>query len=143
MKYYFLLFLFFFSGSCKSSQNIPTEDWLVMKRTACLGTCPVYEVKIDAAGNVVYKGVEYVPYIGEKKFKLTQEDLQQLQQMVRKADLFKYKDKYYDNITDLPTTYITYYEGERKKEIMDYYGAPASVRAFEKKLQEIIFRYLE
>jgi hypothetical protein len=129
---------------CKTSQ-VQEEGRLIleMKRTACLGTCPDYEIKVYSNGTVIYQGNRHVPHVGEQEIKLSDKDLQKIQREMKSIDFFSLEDKYYEDVTDLPTTYLTIYKEDLAKTIMDYYGAPTVLREFEENIQEIIFRYLE
>ena len=144
----FVLFLIFIQ--CKSAQNTDTNEtkaeervFLEMTRTRCFGTCPAYEVRVYTSGKVEYKGEDFVPLKGEKTFNLSEEELKRIQKELDGLNFFELEDRYYKDVTDLPTTYISYYTPEKEKKVMDYYGAPAKLKQFEDVLQEIIFSYLE
>ena len=66
-----------------------------------------------------------------------------IQKELDKVNFFGLQDSYYKEVTDLPTTYITYYEGEQKKEVMDYYGAPEKLKKLEEFIQKTVFAYLD
>ncbi len=83
--------------------------FLSFRKTQCLGDCPIYDVNIDEDGNVVYKGLKFVTEIGEKKFKLTEEELTSLKEKLGKNNFSEYQQSYDDpKIMDLPSTFITY-----------------------------------
>lgn len=141
---YYLVFILIAFFSCKAGKDEQAGKLLEMKRTACLGTCPVYQVIIYKDRTIEYQGEQYVPFEGSKSFKLKSKDFKRLFKLIEDAQLNRYKDKYYqDNIHDLPTTYIHYYKDDKVKSIMDYYGAPESLRIFEKEIQNFVFKYLE
>ena len=83
--------------------------FFTFRKTACFGDCPVYDVTIDAKGNVFYKGIQYVNVTGEKRFTLTEKEFTLLKEKLTNNDISKYKRKY-DNpdLTDLPSTFISY-----------------------------------
>ncbi|MGG8495710.1 DUF6438 domain-containing protein [Tenacibaculum sp. TC6] len=80
-----------------------------LRKTACFGDCPVYEVSIDKDGNVTYNGIQYVLEEGIREFKLTDEELKTLNDKLSKKDFSSFKDSY-DNpdVMDLASTYITH-----------------------------------
>ena len=80
-----------------------------LRKTACFGDCPVYEVSIDKEGNVTYNGIQYVLEEGIREFKLTEEELKTLNDKLSKKDFSSFKDSY-DNpdIMDLASTYLIY-----------------------------------
>lgn len=89
--------------------------FLSLRKTQCLGDCPIYDVTIDEDGNGVYKGIKFVTEIGEKKFKLTEEELASLKEKLGKNNFSEYQKSYDDpKIMDLPSTFITY-QGEQVK----------------------------
>ena len=123
------------AGSSKfSKDNITIE----MEKTSCYGSCPVYTLQIDRNGNGRFSGVENTEYIGLYSFRISDEEHLQLKQAFENVGFFDLKDKYYDNVTDLPTIYVTYRDDGRKKKIMDYYGAPPELKDLEKQIESLV-----
>lgn len=82
---------------------------LSIRKTPCFGDCPVYELYIDKEGNVIYNGIQYVTEEGKREFKLSDEELKKLTEMINSGDFDSFKDEYDNpNITDLASTFITY-----------------------------------
>lgn len=84
------------------------ENTLIyIRKTSCLGDCPVYSVSIDKEGNVFYEGKQYVIEKGVKEFKLTDKQFSSLNKYLSK-DFSSFKNVY-DNpkIMDLPNTFIS------------------------------------
>src|SRR5262245_20437480 len=86
-----------------------------LERTSCYGSCPSYQVEIDGAGNVQYRGVDSVLARGSHHWTIPQDHVRALLALFQRADYFKLAGYYRINATDLPT-YITGLEigGERK-----------------------------
>lgn len=83
--------------------------FFTFRKTECFGDCPVYDVIIDAEGNVTYKGLKYVTEIGERKFTLTEEEFTTLKEKLGSNNFSEYKKVYDDpNLMDLPSTFITH-----------------------------------
>jgi len=87
--------------------------FFTFRKTACFGDCPVYDVTIDAKGNVTYKGLKYVNVKGERKFTLTEKEFTTLKEKLANNNFSEYKRKYDNpNITDLPSTFISHKDKE-------------------------------
>lgn len=86
------------------------ENTLVaIRKTKCMGDCPSYSVYIDKEGNVSYDGIEFVLEKGNKEFKLSDKELSNIKDILKKKDFSSYKDVY-DNprIMDLQSTYLVH-----------------------------------
>lgn len=84
-------------------------SFFTFRKSECFGDCPVYNVIIDAAGNVTYTGKKYVTETGVRKFKLSDKEFTKLKEKLESSSFSEYKKKYDDpNIMDLPSTYITH-----------------------------------
>ncbi len=80
-----------------------------LRKTACFGDCPVYDVSIDKFGQVTYNGIKFVNELGERTFKLSEEEFEQLNTYISEKDFSTFKN-IYDNprVMDLPSTYISH-----------------------------------
>ncbi len=129
-------FLFY---ACSIPRTIADDDLLVeLKRTPCYGYCPVYTVKIDKNGKGLFEGVENVEKIGGYSFKLKQDELADMEKDFLQIDFYQLKNIYDGQVSDLPTTYITYHKEGRRKKIMDYYGAPEELRSLENSIETLV-----
>lgn len=89
--------------------NKEKNNLISLRKTKCFGDCPTYTLFIDKDGNVSYEGKEYVLEKGTKEFKLTEEELSNINTLLTKKDFSSFKDVY-DNpkIMDLPSTFVIY-----------------------------------
>lgn len=109
---------------------------IFLKRTQCFGTCPVYEIEVFSNGHGIYTGYKFVKDIGVREFKLSTLQIEKILDYAKKIDFKNLKSEYSAAISDLPKTYVRINE----KEILDYVGAPITLR----KLEELIdSTYLE
>lgn len=117
---------------------------LSIRKTPCFGECPVYSVKVDKEGNVTYNGVDYVLVKGIQEFKLTEEQLKELNEKLIKKGFDSFKEVY-DNpkVLDLGNTFIIH-DGRQVKirlwkdipdELVDIHEYIVDI-LFEKKLIE-------
>jgi hypothetical protein len=109
-----------------------------------MGTCPVYDIKINNEGMVLYEGKENVARLGLYRSQLPDELFEEIITRFQATNFYQLRDVYITNISDQPTTYITFrYEGGYKR-IMDYYDAPPALRELEdfidRSLEELSFR---
>jgi len=125
--------------SCSLPRTISDDDVLIeLKRTACYGSCPVYTIKIDKNGKGLFEGVENVEKIGRFRFLLSQDELMEIEIAFQEVDFFQLKKIYDAQVSDLPTTYISYNKDGNRKKIMDYYGAPEKLRTLENNIETLV-----
>lgn len=67
---------------------------LTMKRGECYGTCPVYEVSLDDAGNVTFNGIKHTKMIGKATGKVSSGDIDQLVTALNAASFLKLNQNY-------------------------------------------------
>ncbi len=126
--------------SCSGTSRITDEQIVIeMEKTACYGRCPVYTIKIDSQGTGLFVGVEHTEPLGLYSFRLKKSEIDELHSAFEEIGFFGLEDRYYDNISDLPTTYLTYRKEGREKKIMDYHGAPPELKQLESRIQELVF----
>ena len=134
-----MILISFLIYSCSVPKTITEEDLLIeMKRTPCYGSCPVYTLKIDKKGKGLFEGVKNVEKIGRFSFSLSQDELMELENAFQQVDFYKLKDIYDAQVSDLPTTYISYNKDGHRKKIMDYYGAPEQLRGLENSIEALV-----
>jgi len=134
-----LIFLTPFFKACRVMPS-HTADQLVfsMEKTACMGQCPVYTLKVYEDGWAELQGTANIDHIGKYQFKLPPQDLTEIRAAFKKCEYFALDEKYYANFSDLPTTFLFYQDGENSKKVMDYYGAPAKVKELERYLETFL-----
>lgn len=76
---------------------VPQDFAIDYRVGGCYGTCPVYSLKISAAGVAVYEGVSYVETKGMKTIAVTPQKLQELSKEIDDIHFFSLKNEY---ITD-------------------------------------------
>jgi len=130
-----LVFLVLFAcGSSKKGteiKEIKKELIISLERTPCYGTCPIYKIKIFSDGSAFYHGERFVEKIGNYEFSVSKETLNYILKKADEIGFFELEDKYTANITDLPKTITFIKNGKNKKRVVDYYGAPKTLKEFE------------
>jgi hypothetical protein len=125
---------------------IPEDATITLERTACFGDCPVYTVSIDARGNVVYNGTEFVRVKGRHTSRIAVARVAEILEQADRIGFFDLNDQYVEirhpdgsisTVTDLPTTIVTIARGGRTKRVEDYVGAPEGLAALERLIDEV------
>ena len=111
-------------------------DAIILERTSCYGTCPVYKVTLQRDGKVAYDGKEFVKVTGHRTRKIPPEHFQQLAREVEQIGFFGFKAEYRykrnpdgsaEFVTDMPTRFTTVQAGKLRKRVVNYYGGPQSL----------------
>ncbi len=151
-KNIFIFISIFIIGACKSPKKIsnsqPNEASAIaigqpkiiftLATTACYGTCPVFEISIFDNDSLVYNGQNYVKTTGQTSKKLAKGTVENLQKQFRNANFFEFKNVYETNISDLPTTYISFTDNDKTKKIKDYVGSPETLKQLEVLLRALV-----
>lgn len=109
-----------------------------LTKTACYGQCPVYDFKLYSDCSATFKGTAFTDKLGDWKSKATKRQFNTLIEAFETSNFFEFEDRYYSEITDLPTTYLFYSDANRDKKIMDYYGAPQELKDLEAMVESLI-----
>jgi hypothetical protein len=120
----------------KAERYIQQEEAIFnlrIERSACFGSCPVYNMDINARegskGVLVFEGIRFVPHVGEMLVAdLLPVEIDSLKLFLTQGNFFAL-DSVYDNpgITDLPSTRIEVRWGEnmtQKKAVTGRYDTP-------------------
>ena len=112
-----------------------------LRRTDCLGSCPVYEVSIAGDGLVTYSGRAFIAVTGTHTDHIPIEKVRELLEAFRKADFYSLADEYSLRVTDGPTYIVGLQIGGHAKKVIDYMGTyagmPAVVSDLEQQLDAI------
>ena len=133
------------NASQTAAQAVPDDFSITLARTSCFGPCPVYSVSIDAKGSVTYEGKKFVRAVGRQTDRIPVSQVARLAEAVNRIRFFDLNDSYRTvrnpdgsemMVTDLPTTIVTVTSGGRSKQVVDYFGAPESLKELEKQIDE-------
>jgi hypothetical protein len=154
MKFSVLMFCIVVFGACKSHKKVAeksTESIIqlipqqvfALEMTPCYGTCPSYNVVVFENDSLIFEGLKHVAKEGKIYKKLPQGTVNQLVEKFRGANFFKFQNQYTSNMTDFPTTYISFTDKGVTKKIMDYYKAPESLRQLESLISDLVKEEVE
>lgn len=72
------VFMGLLAGCASHATKVAERPTISLKRTECLGDCPVYEVSIRPTGDVEFLGKDYVRERGRRTSKITQEQYSEI-----------------------------------------------------------------
>jgi hypothetical protein len=133
---WYFLSLVFLLAACNPYQFDGTAS-IQLKKDPCFGVCPVYTFTVDGTGKATFKGVRNVSKLGSWKRQLTPEAANALFKAFEASKFQQFQDEYTAEVTDLPTTWVTYKTTAFEKTIKDYFGAPEALKNLEKMVETI------
>ncbi len=110
---------------------------ITIERTVCFGSCPDYALTIYGNGTVNYEGRNFVAVTGTRTASISSGNVRELVNNFYDIHYFSLRDKYVDQVSDLPTTTTSISVDGRFKKIVDYYGAPVELMQLENRIDQI------
>ncbi len=115
-----------------------------LQRTKCFGLCPIYQVRIDGDGTVIYEGEDHVRVEGRQEGSIDKATVLTLMERIYHTRFFEMKDGYYgqrnffelngtifvsgESMTqDLPQQIVTVRIGDYEKRVVSYVGSLAEL----------------
>lgn len=115
-------------------QNVEKDDSLFayIRRGACFGKCPMYEIKIYNSGFAELKGTGNIDLIGDYTTTITKEKMMSILEKAKSIGYQNMEDVY-DNemITDLPETKTSIVIDGKRKSIRRRVNFPMEILGFE------------
>lgn len=105
-----------------------------IKKTACYGLCPIFEIKVFSNGLVLYDGKKHTDRLGLHEAYLLQSEIDDLMAKADTINFFQLASAYPlegKNLNDLPNTVIYLKKESQEKEIVNNYGAPKALKWYE------------
>jgi hypothetical protein len=90
---------------------------VTLRRGACFGTCPIYEVTLSADGTAVWNGERFVERLGRHRGAVEVDDVARLARFVERAGFFGWEPEYLGNVTDTPDYHLTVARGDDLKTV--------------------------
>ena len=138
-----LLALSFFlltAQKCSKEKYEHTENSVIeIVKTPCFGSCPEYSFKIKGNGMAEYNGKRSVELEGTHVRTFPPDTANYVFNAFVDANLWQYKNEYTEQVTDLPTTYLSFTHEGKTKRIKMYYGYPEELENLANMLQELAF----
>jgi hypothetical protein len=130
-----------FSACNKNSKDKKSQEAapvVQMRKTPCFGQCPTYEIKIFENGYVWLKGERHIEQIGIFEAKIGKKELAVLKDRFETNKFWDLEEVYEKNVTDLPTTYLSYTSGSKSKEVRRTGDAPENLTNLEEAVAELL-----
>jgi len=129
------------ASSCSSKKAVPTlstEDVKYsLKKSACFGKCPVYQLDIYEGGRAVLNGQRYIEPMGTSEKQLSEAAFADLEAAFASTDFHNFPDTVPSMIPDLPSVWVTYYDGVSTKTVYGKEGRPDEVVELEALMNSI------
>ena len=135
-KTFYLLVVAVLFAAC-DPYHFDEAVFLELKKDPCFGVCPVYSFRLDGKGNGSFTGTRNVSKQGDWTRKLSPQATNALFTAFEQSNFAQFQDEYTAQVTDLPTTWVTYSNGVINKTIKDYYGSPEALKNLEKMAETI------
>ena len=115
-----LILIFALGGAAQTPQSKEKDQIteITLERTVCFGYCPIYKVTLRRDGTISYQGREHVQLKGTYEGKAYGFD--RLAQLILSSGYFNLKDKYSNNMTDLPSAITSVVRAGKRKTITNY-----------------------
>ena len=133
-----------------SSETVQPEiSKIALARTKCYGTCPAYQLTLDANGTVHYQGKDYVRQKGRRTGRISPEAFQKIVKKLKEIRFFQLNDEYNSQeiggsstfVTDQPATITTVTQGGHTKKVENYFGGPKKLYDLEQLIDELTQSY--
>jgi hypothetical protein len=138
------LFVFYvalmFMSSCVSNKNkVSDQEYIYeLKRGACFGKCPVFELKIRKDGYALLNATLFNPENGKFEKNLTKAEMKEVASLFKKADLQKLPDESATMVADLPMTKLTDNSTGKKKSVKANEKMPEAYENVVTKMETIV-----
>jgi len=124
----------------EASPAQPTDTLLISySRTHCFGMCPVFDCLIYESGYALYRGINFVDYIGFYHTQFDPAALQKILSVARDIGYFGLDDVYDEPyVTDLPSVITGIRNENGRKNVVSRYNGPASLRRLHEELDRLL-----
>jgi hypothetical protein len=118
---------------------------IVLERTPCFGTCPVYTLTVLSSGQVEFAGKNYVKAKGVETGQISPEDFARLVKKIDEIGFFSLRSRYDGKnpdgsgttVTDLPTKKTSVTRGGETKTVENYFRGPPGLSELENLIDEL------
>lgn len=111
-----------------SHELLDSTPMIIMKRTACYGTCPQYEISIYHNGIIRYDGKAFVDKLDCSEAILHDNVLLAIQSRLADINFFDFKDEYISPITDIPSVIFQVNLRQGSHKVTDRLSGPKSLK---------------
>jgi hypothetical protein len=115
--------------------SLPPDTEIIIKRTGCFGTCPIYTAHMSADGHVQFDGENFVAHKGTHTTQIPVTRMHQLVEQFAALNFFALRDQYGTMgdcpryTTDQPSVIISLHFAATTKTVELYLGCSGSAEA--------------
>jgi hypothetical protein len=127
-------------ASCKSSETASItydSSKITLERSPCYGTCPVYKIELNGSGAATLENTRHVDPIGSFTGTLDSASVNSLFSYFANTKWDNYSNHYDANVSDLPTTTLSWYHCGFKKEISIRTKHPEELDVLIRKIDQV------
>lgn len=149
---FFLLSISLIGTSCKSkkksqetvavsqeySSNHPDSLFFSMRKSACLGQCPVYKLYVNHSGEAKLEGRDFIEFKGHFNGQFSQADLDSIKKSILLMDYFSMEKEYDAMITDVPATVTEFHLNDQHHQIRNRWDGPDELKALQKYIHKVV-----
>ena len=104
--------------SCSGNRPIPGKSSITYNRTACYGTCPIYQMSIGGNGKAVFVGERFTEKIGTWEKQLDKQTCRELFDLFSSVSWDSMSSEYPAFVSDVPSTIFHYRHRSIDKEVV-------------------------
>lgn len=118
----------------------PKEEGIALeyRRTACFGTCPIFNFKVYDNGRAIYEGKNFVDMIGVYHTNISKNDIDKIVDAAEKIKFFQMDDVYDSQVTDLPSVYLSILKDGKFKTVKNRHNGPKELKALYEQVDALI-----
>ena len=134
-----LLVLPLFLESCKVDLPKNSRAILKIEKSKCFGECPVFDAVLKNNCWIEFYPKEHTKIKKPSYSKINANEFKNLLKFINSISVDSLKTVY-DNefLMDIPSTYVTFYNGKHEKKIKVRANAPEKIRVLLSKIDEIV-----
>ncbi|MDQ3141310.1 MAG: DUF6438 domain-containing protein [Bacteroidota bacterium] len=133
-------------SSCSSSKKTEIQSKhslvkaVVFQKNPCFGNCAVYKLTTYYSGLAILEAKDHLDKKGVYYTDLSEASNSAIQKNIKRINWTTYKDKYFMNLPDLPSTDLNIYspEGLELKKINSNAKLPDEIYTFQQELNELV-----
>lgn len=126
------------SNKIESSSNHSDSIFFKMKKTACLGQCPTYNLEIKHSGQAYIQAKQHLSFEGELSSSFSQIELDSIKTMIYACDYFNLEKSYDGPITDIPSTITEVHLNNQTNRVRNRYKGPKSLSVLERYVHGLV-----
>lgn len=134
-------------GQPSFSSNHKDSLFMYMNKSACLGRCPTYIIKVNHSGKAYLNAKDNLPFKGQFEGQFSDNQLDSIKSWLTEINYFQLEKVYDAKITDVPATVTEFHWNDQHHRVRNRWNGPDELKKFEKYLHQIIlhnaWKYIE